>query len=74
MNGGGNPDYSYAEQDSVQITPAECSAMRLLSTDGYTQNELAMMFNISKSQAHKHISQKCKVHSVPGEVKENAGD
>lgn len=71
-NGDGDEEIhnTYAHRDSVDVTPSECSAMRLLSGDGYTERELAMMFNMGQATIHRHVSKKCKVHSVPNEVRE----
>lgn len=47
----------------ADITSAECSAMRLLATDGYDHDELAMLFECSTSCVSKHLNNHCKIHA-----------
>ena len=63
---GGGTHTTPAVMTHADVTPAECSAMRLLAQDGYDQKELAMLFSLSEGAVSKHVNGRCKIHSYPG--------
>lgn len=62
---GGTNDPTIAQRAKATITPAECSAIRLLHSDGYDTRTLGMMFECDQSTARRHAFAECKVHAMP---------
>lgn len=62
----GDPNPTYAQQESATVTAMECAAMRLLDTDpGWTQKEISLAMNVSQPVVSRHVRGRCTVHARP---------
>lgn len=57
------PELALGPQSEASVTASECSAIRLLVSDGYSVRELAGALEMGPTTVHRHAAGKCTWHA-----------